>query len=137
MEINKIIEKYLCPGCVNGCDSSCYEKSSYSHSCKKHCAGTMSFSTGTILLGMPTGFCRYGENKIDICVFESWREQPKGQYGYEKYNIPCWMHFDGECTLVRGLSPRVNRSFIDIFNGDVREKINCLEITERDMEEMD
>ena len=40
-------------------------------------------------------------------------------------------------TLVRGLSPRINKPFLDIYLKDVRDKINCFEIFKEDIESMD
>ena len=135
----QIIEKYLCPGCFYGSDTECFKNSGKGREimCSNHCAETIIHPGGKILLGMPNGFNRYGSNDINITIFMSYEDLPSYPFNYEKFNIPVWKHFDGECTLVRGLSPRINKPFINIFYGDVRDKINCLEITKEDIENMD
>ena len=57
---------------------------------------------------------------------------------YNKWNIPTWKHLneDGH-TLVRGISPRTNLPFIDIFLEDCVSKIDCLEISQEEINAMD
>lgn len=129
MENKEIIENYQCAGCSVGFDTSCYEKG-YSLCCCKHSAGTFVLGVGSILLGTPKGFNRVNDD-IDLGIYDEFQE-------YDKFNIPCWKHLDDlGNTIVRGLSPRVNRAFIDIFIGNHLDKIDCLEITDKDISEMD
>jgi hypothetical protein len=139
MELSDIMSKYICHGCVNDSFDTCFELKfgEKDISCKNHCAGTFITGIGKILLGMPKGFNRYGSNDIEILIYLDFNDRPPYPYNYEIYNIPVCKHFDGDCTLVRGLSPRVNKPFIHIYKGDVRDKIECLEISSTDIENMD
>ncbi|MEK6829855.1 MAG: hypothetical protein AABY15_07080 [Nanoarchaeota archaeon] len=139
--VKKAVETFLCPGCVKGSDTSCYKKNpNLGESCANHNAGTYVSSIGRILLGMPTGFNRLGQaNILDIGIYNKFSEvERKGIYGYSKFNVPVWKHLtkDGH-TIVRGFSPRINRPFIDIYTENCLDKINCQEITEKDISEMD
>lgn len=137
-EIKKAIEEYQCPGCVCGMDITCFEASTDSVGCGKHVAGTMISNIGSIFLGMPRGFNRLGprlENEqMPIFIFE----ELKDGWDYGKFNVPTWKHKDkfGN-VLIRGMCPRVNFTFIHIFLEDCMDKIDCLEITEKDISEMD
>ena len=137
MDYKKLVEKYLCPGCSHGSNINCFEHkwNEKTVMCKNHSAGTFILGVGRILLGLPKGFNRCGKS-IEISI-EEWKDMPDYPYDYSKFNIPVWKYFDGECTLVRGLCPRINKPFLTIFNGDVRSEIDCLEIFEEDFEEMD
>lgn len=136
-EIKKMVETYQCPGCVCGSDASCYKKGD-GLECKAHVTGTqMMPCIGRIFLGLPKGFCQLGAcENTKISIFFSFEDKPG--WDYDKLNIPVWKHLDKNGnTLVRGLCPRINYPFLHIFMGDCREKINCLGITQLDIDEMD
>lgn len=128
-----MVENYQCAGCVCGSDISCFEKSD-SLACGKHVSGTTGYpAVGRFFLGLPKGFCRFsGENDIHIYkdLTHDWK--------YDKFNIPVWKHLDEHGnTLVRGMCPRIDSGWIHIYIGDWIAKINCLEITKTDIDEMD
>ena len=134
--IKKAIEEYQCSGCISGIDTECFgESESGGCGCGKHYAGTMVSGIGKIFLGLPRGFNRlgvYGEMKPNI--FEIFADG----WGYNEFNVPVWKHLnENGHTIVRGISPRINVPFIHIFLEDCREKIDCLEITDADINEMD
>lgn len=132
-EIKFAVSEYQCSGCMSGPALSCYKKGE-SEACESHHAGTLMSGVGRILLGMPKGFNRIGPvENFKTYIFEKFEDG----WGYDKWNIPVWKHFDGKNTLVRGLSPRTNFPFLHIFVGDIRDKIDCLEITDEDVEWMD
>jgi len=135
--LKKAIEEYQCSGCFVGSDISCYKKSTLGGSgCGKHCAGTIIMPLiGTVLLGLPTGFNRLGNSKdLKPNIFEKWEDG----WGYNIFNVPVWKYLDKNGnTLVRGISPRLNAPFIHIFIGNHIEKIDCLEITNENLNEMD
>ena len=132
--IKEAVENYQCPGCVNGMDTSCYERASLGVKCCKHVAGTLISGIGKIYLGMPIGFNRIGPNEfMNFDIFETF----DSGWGYDLWNIPVWKHLtkDGH-VLVRGLSPRTNTTFIHIFLENCIDKIECLEISEEDISNM-
>jgi hypothetical protein len=135
-KIKKVVEEYQCLGCVCGSNIDCYKKHKHGIQCSKHIAGTMLMPhIGTIFLGLPTGFNRLGQTKeTKISIFENFKDG----WGYNKFNVPVWKHLDKyRNTLVRGISPRINMPWIHIFLGNVLSEIECLEITQEDINEMD
>jgi hypothetical protein len=136
-QVKNAIEEYQCSGCVSGSDVSCFEENeSGGVGCGKHCAGTMCFGIGSFFLGMPKGFNRLGENsKLKPNIYETFESS---EWEYDKWNVPVWKFLSKEGhTFVRGISPRVNRPFIHIFLENCIEKINCLEISQDDVDGMD
>ncbi len=133
--IKNAVEEYQCPGCVCGSDTECYEEG-ISLSCGKHVTGTRVLGSGIFLLGMPKGFNRIGDNeKLNPKIYKTYESS---DWKYDKWNIPIWKHLDKNGnTLVRGISPRINTSFLHIFLEDCRDKIDCLEITQDDIDGMD
>ncbi|MGR3302889.1 MAG: hypothetical protein ACUZ8I_10365 [Candidatus Scalindua sp.] len=133
--VKKAVESYQCLGCVCGSDIECYEKSE-DFACKKHVAGTIIFpQVGKVFLGLPTGFDRLGANdQMKVNIFYYLKEA----WDYDMYNVPVWKHLDeyGN-TIVRGLCPRTNWSFLHVILGDCMRDIDCREITKEMMKEMD
>lgn len=130
------VEKYQCTGCINGSNISCFQPSTDSVGCSNHKAGTIIVPYGPMLLGMPTGFCRLGSAKDLIPSIYSCFEDM--DWDYVKWNVPVWKYLTKDNhTIVRGLSPRNNSTFIHIFLENCLDKINCLEITEEDIAFMD
>lgn len=131
------IKRYQCSGCVSGNDMVCYKESKRDNGiqCANHVAGTVISYIGLIFLGLPVGFCRLGEDeKIKISIFETFEDG----WGYDKFNVPVWKYLDDHGnTLIRGMCPRINQPWIHIFIGDHISKIYCLEITQKDIDEMD
>lgn len=122
-KIKSVIEEYQCPGCTNSHNISCYQKQRNSSACSKHSAGTMLSVLGSIFLGMPKGFNRVGNHKdLKIDIYENFES---GE-GYNFLNIPVWKFKDEHGnTLVRGLRPRINDTFIHIYLEDCRKDIDC------------
>jgi hypothetical protein len=134
-KIKTAIELYQCPGCVCGGDTECYQKGE-SLECKKHVIGTMAIPHGKILLGMPKGFDRVGDvNHLQLKIYKTFEGS---DWKYDNWNIPVWKHFDKNGnTLVRGMQPRINQTFLHIFLEDCISVIDCLEITQGDVDGMD
>ena len=140
--VKSFVEKYQCPGCGCGGDSSCYEKSREKGAgieCGKHTAGTIvgASTTGVmkIFLGLPTGFNHLGPfAEIKVWIFLNFEDG----WGYNKFNVPVWKFKDDSGnTIVRGISPRTNVPFLHIFTGDCLPEIDCLEIVQEDIDGMD
>lgn len=129
------IENYQCPGCVIGSNIKCFKQNNMGIGCGAHVAGTMMMPAGLIYLGMPKGFCRLGPNdKTKIVIYKSFQDYG----GYDMWNIPTWKHLDEHGhTLVRWMSPRINHTCIHVFLEDCRDKINCYEVTQDDIDAMD
>ena len=140
MDLKQTITEYQCPGCSNSSFDQCYKKNDIGIGCASHSPGTIVIPYGTVFLGMPKGFNRLRSiEKMSIIIWQSYEQfQKDWSFGYGKFNVPCWKYLDEfENTLVRGLSPRVNIPFLHIFVGDARDKINCLELTNEDVNAMD
>lgn len=104
--------------------------------CGHHFAGTVVGLLGKIFLGLPKGFNRLGVYEgLKPNIYEKFEDS---EWKYNKWNIPVWkfLNKDGH-TLVRGFMPRLSEPFIHVFLEDCMAKINCLEITQADVEEMD
>ncbi len=131
----KVVEHYQCPGCVCGSDFKCFELGN-GIECGKHVPGTLEYPiVGKFFLGLPKGFNRLGHvNEMRIQIFNKF----SNGWGYDKFNVPIWKYLDGQGnTIIRGLCPRINAPFLHIFLGDCRAKIDCLEITNEDLDSMD
>lgn len=67
--IKKAIETYQCPGCVAGSNTKCgafkQGHAPTAFECTAHVPGTAMSRIGTIMLGMPKGFCRVGPRRED------------------------------------------------------------------------
>jgi len=137
--MNKWTKEYQCPGCVNGPNENyeCFkeEDEKKNVACKMHYSGTTIFPTGKIFLGMPSGFNRLGmAEKVKINIFKKFEDG----WGYDLFNVPVWKHKDKNGNvLVRGISPRINSPFLHIYLENCLDKINCQEITDKDIEGMD
>ena len=120
------VEKFQCPGCVNGSDTQCgaFEEQSYSKACKNHCAGTMALGAGMFYLGMPKGFDKVGfaisaDLKNNIRIFS-----PDKLDGlYDLFNVPVWYQEIEGNLFVRCFIPRRNTAYIDIILGGKAEDI--------------
>lgn len=143
-KVKEAIETYQCSGCSAGCDVECgrFEKG-YSLSCFHHFPGTIIFpSVGKIFLGMPHGFNRTGSGigtpNLKIDIFKTLEGKNKDFAYYDKFNVPCWKYKNEKGhTMVRGLSPRANEPFLHIILEDCIKDIDCLEITDEDINGMD
>lgn len=61
-----------------------------------------------------------------------------GDWGlYDHFNVPVWKYQKDGYTFVRGLSPRTNRPFLHIYLEECADMIECFEVTDQLMEEMD
>ena len=85
---------------------------------------------------MPKGFTRLGgvDVKLRLHIFENYDKS----WQYNMWNVPVWKYLNPQGhTLVRGLSPRNNFPFLHVFLEDCRDKIDCLELTQADVDGMD
>lgn len=132
-KIKEAIETYQCPGCINGSDITCFTPHE-GFGCGNHRSGTMMLSIGKIFLGLPKGFTRLGF--YDAMIPRIYEALEKDHYN--QWNVPVWKHLNEEgYTLVRGICPRTNWPFIDIILENCIDKIDCLEISNEDIKNMD
>lgn len=143
MQTSNVVEIYQCPGCINGYDINCGKFENYHENlaCKAHAPGTIS-QTGsnfiTFFLGMPKGFNRIGPYKnLKIQIFENITHLNE-TWNYDKYNVPVWKYLNKKGHIfVRGLSPRINYPFLHIILSGMINEIHCLELFDKDLEQMD
>lgn len=135
-EFKKAIEEYQCVGCISGSDISCFSENEMGGiGCGKHRAGTLLSSIGAIFLGMPKGFNRLGEStRLNPVIYENFESS---DWKYNKFNIPVWKYLLNGHTFVRGIMPRKNEPFIHIFLENCVDKIDCLLLSDCDIEGMD
>jgi hypothetical protein len=144
-KIIEAIKEYQVPGAVGDFDENNFKQDGVGVEWSDHVPGTLILPTvGSIFLGMPFGFNRLGarherfEDNLKINIFTDFEQFKKRFNGYNKFNIPCWKYINNKGhVMVRGLSPRINRPFLHIILEDCLDKIDCLEITEKDIVEMD
>lgn len=115
--IKKAIETYQCPGCVAGSNTKCGAfKQGYaptSFECTAHVPGTAMSRIGTIMLGMPKGFCRVGPRREDKDSRHTVQIHPKFPDGwFNEMNVAACKYRDPSGVVhVRGLHPRINLPF--------------------------
>lgn len=85
---------------------------------------------------MPKGFNRLGKyTELKPIIFDKF---DGAEWEYNKFNIPVWKYLNPEGhTMVRGLIPRRNEPFIHVYLENCIDKIDCLEITQSDVDQMD
>jgi hypothetical protein len=140
MTTEQAVKEYQCPGCVLS-PFECFEKSIYSNGCGKHSPATYISSIGKVLLGLPRGFNRFGESSsLMVNIYKDINDF-KQQYqddGYNKLNVPVWKYLDDNCnTIVRVYLPRVSVASIHVFLCNELKNIDCIEITDHDLEGWD
>lgn len=126
----ELIKKFQCCGCTCGSDpETCknfklYELPSENILwCSGHSAGTILMGVGKIALGLPKGFNRVGN--IANCLDYDKRttnirihpQEEKSSMGYNNLNVPVWaMEYEGD-LFVRCFCPRINFTYVDIYEG--------------------
>ena len=129
-----LIEEYQCPGCVYGSDRECgsYKKSD-TEACGSHCAGTSASGIGRFFLGMPKGFNRLGSEDLKIWIYKH-----TDDFDYDCFNIPVWKYKNSEKhIIVKGLMPRLNQTFLQIFQLGNIDKINAFLVTDEFLKTID
>jgi hypothetical protein len=115
-----MIEKFQCPGCVNGCDTQCgqYNYDKDRHSCSAHVLGTQIGFGNLVAIGLPKGFNKPGFNERDRAMSKmNIRFFKQTIPEWDKLNIPVWaMEKDG-FLFVRTYCPRINVCFVDVIEG--------------------
>ena len=122
MEKKQIVGRFVCPGCVNGSDTTYgrYQPGPGSLGCANHVCGTTRGLQARFALGMPKGFdmCSrvpgkmVSERALPIFV---WEEGTHG--GYDNLNVPVWAQEIDGFLFVRWVSPRIGLVQVDIIEG--------------------
>lgn len=138
MKALQAIETYQVPGAVGNFDPINYNGQIGACGWDDHVAGTRYTGVGKFFLGMPRGFNRVGiYEDMKLLIFGSY-EQYNEYFDKKTYNVPAWKHLDEhKNTLVRGLMPRRNEPFLCVIIGNCIKQIDCLEISKKEIEEMD
>lgn len=125
----KLVKKFLCPGCVGGPDpKSCSQyrpKEEYGASCAGHVLGTTVFPIGNIALGLPKGFNRPGPDRsspnndqmrhANTMEIRLWKKGTAPEWN--NLNVPVWAMVEEGYLFVRTLSPRTARNYVDVVEG--------------------
>ena len=116
-----MIEKFQCPGCVCGSDTTCsylkFDDTTWGFRCEGHVIGTTIMGIGHVALGLPKGFSRVNKNEQQVCKIR-FHLNPD-ELIIDKFNIVVWaMEKDGY-FFMRTYSPRVDRSFVDVVKGKI------------------
>ena len=140
--MNKLVRKYQCPGCISDPDDECYKKMPDTITCENHVVSTSFFSPTTgmvkVMLGLPNGFNRTGNNESPIYIFEKWDDCE--WFEDTIYNIPDWYHVNkAGHTLIRTYLPRTNKGYTLVIGEDVSRKLpwSCRVITQEMIDKMD
>jgi len=118
----KMIEKYACPGCINGCNTECGKFSFMDNYCNSHVAGTIKGgSFQKFLLGLPNGFNRISED-LSVFVFSSIKEQQEN-FPFDIFNLPVWVSQNGDDLLVKVVIPRITKTLTMVIHNASKEDI--------------
>ena len=133
MNIEEMIEKFQCPGCVVGSDTKCgsYKEKGYQR-CISHTCGTSMLTNAGIVpiyLGLPVGFCRLNNDSTVVLYTESDADKA---FVYDLYNVPVWaMELDG-FLYVRVYSPRIDSCSLQVVEGGKMSSLpsSVIDVTE-------
>ncbi len=139
MTIESMVERFQCPGCVNGMDITCgkYKLCKDKLKCTGHCLGTSMAVGGMLLsvyaLGLPKGFCRPGhENGGQFRIDMDIRLWPKGtKPNWNNMNVPVWAMEREGFLFVRTFAPRINMTWVDVVEeGSMSMVPNAIDVSE-------
>lgn len=122
MTIEEMVERFQCPGCVLGSDTTCgqYDYNTNEFRCVSHVPGT-SIGPFVFALGMPKGFNkprwedpnRKGRrNEINIRLFQT-GDHPE----WDHLNVPVWAMEQDGFLFVGTFAPRIDLSWVDVIEG--------------------
>lgn len=117
-KLDKLVQKYQCPGCVYGSNPKCGSYKPDQYGCSSHVPGTwFSGVANLIVLGLPKGFNRVITRENDGKTTRVRVHTLEAKPLYDHLNVPVWaMELDG-ALFVRGYSPRIDCTFIDVIEG--------------------
>lgn len=117
MTLIEMIEKFQCPGCVNGpSPETCPQYEADHQSCKGHVVGTLILGVGHVALGLPKGFNRVTKTEnphSHIRLFP----KDSSHWGWDKLNVAVWALEQDGFLFVRTYCPRIDVTYVDVFEG--------------------
>jgi len=127
--MKRLVERFICPGCVAGCNTSCgkYKEPNGYNGCESHVVGTIGIPyPGNFALGLPRGFNRTGwcpmkdktHNKMVIRV---WPDVSSTALLWDNLNVPVWAMEEDGFLFVRTYMPRTNNTAVDVVEGGTLE----------------
>jgi hypothetical protein len=129
MTLKEMVEKFQCPGCVGGSDTSCGHSEITEYCCERHVMGTSINAAISFALGLPKGFnrgglCQSGEriryhNKMWIQFYPANVSPPT----YDYLNIPVWCHEKDGYLFVRCVAPRTGDIITQVIEGGKAEVV--------------
>jgi hypothetical protein len=136
------VNNYQCPGCIHGPDAETCPKSNVTNQgCTNHYPGTIMLGRGTIALGLPVGFNRFGPNPTAaVEVHASYDEMLEIHQNLKsKYSLPIWKHLDAQGnTITRWFSPRTNMGWSSVILGNCLDRMpTAVELFQSDIDDMD
>jgi hypothetical protein len=141
-----LVEKYQCPGCVAGFDTTCglfeiHQISENCALCKRHVLGTMLVGIGNLALGLPKGFNRPGwtypghveDTRSRNVMFLRIFLEESDMY-WDNMNVPVWaLDHEGD-LLVRTMLPRIGVHYVDIIENKtlkfIPDHFNVIDVSE-------
>lgn len=132
--MEKMVERFQCPGCVCGSDTKCgkYDYHPTLNRCISHVLGTMFAGGISFALGLPKGFNRPGfdgemhyRNKIDVRLWEK-GTSPE----WDRLNVPVWAMEQDGFLFVRTYAPRLNLSWVDVIEGGTLNMCKAINVAE-------
>lgn len=126
MKVEKMVEKFQCPGCVVGSNTRCgrYKDGGDDqdgHFCASHVVGTTLNFSIHIALGLPKGFNRSGpdENFAGSRNVMRIRLWPKGvrRTPADTFNRDVWAMVEDGFLFVRSYSPRIDVGTVHVVEG--------------------
>jgi len=136
--LQSMVEKFQCPGCLRGSDTSCgkYSLDPDGFSCENHAIGTSMLSLNGLIkfaLGLPKGFNRPGleknsdnvrhyKNQMEIRFHDATTDEGKMKLRrwWNHLNVAVWAMEQDGYLFVRTFSPRINTTYVDVVKGGSR-----------------
>ena len=127
-KLKVLVEKFQCPGCVTGSDTTCGEFApvpcATGGACRSHVPGTIVMGVGTIYSGMPKGFNRVGVRETykpadmtrDYIPLMFYTKDEKPRW-HETFYKPIWALVKDGFLFVRTFEPRIGRACIAVIKG--------------------
>lgn len=146
-----LVEKFQCPGCMSGSDTSCGSYKPEDNSCQSHVAGTSILGRGNFALGLPKGFNKCGlvpnifkrdnnpneERWMPTSIMNIRLWENGTALEWNNFNVPVWAMVVDGFLFVRTYSPRVNFATVDVVEGGTLDMVPQAMDISKFIDEMD